>query len=107
MSTSVTIEHLEKFLKAKMKKGVYGSVQIHLVDGEVETVNDQTHFNKAAFIEHVEHPGKRFVVKNKGKKEEGPVIKLSENSDIVKKAVENPSENSVKPVETEAANDQN
>ncbi len=46
-----------------MQKGVHGSVQIHIHDGEITQVNDNTGYNTASFIDHVEKSLSRVVVK--------------------------------------------
>lgn len=62
---SVTLDHLTKHLAGKLKKGNYGSVLIHLRDGEVTGVKDNIEYNPASFVEHVEKPITRYVVRNK------------------------------------------
>lgn len=63
-----------------MKKGSYGSVLIHLRDGEVTGVKDNVEYNPAAFVDMVEKPVKRYVVRNSKIPE---IIEKAESEQIV------------------------
>lgn len=65
MSAKITMDHLAKFLQKKMRKGNYGQVRLHLNDGEITFVNYQEDYNAATFIDNVETPVNRLVVKSK------------------------------------------
>lgn len=47
-----------------------------ILDGEITQVNDTGVFNPVSFVEHVEKPTTRYIVRNKD---------LSENGDLIKK----------------------
>lgn len=84
----VTIDHLTKHLKKRLRKGDYGSVLITIQDGMVTGVNDLDSFNAAAFVDHVEKPATRYIIRNKeetvllekSKKEQDDTI-IEQNSD--------------------------
>lgn len=77
MSTIVTIEHLRKFLEKKLVRGVYGSVQIYLKDGEVESISFQEKYNPDAFVKHVEPNIKRYTVKTSNAPDSDVVRKVT------------------------------
>ena len=53
-----------------MKTGIHGSILLHIKDGIVTGVKFHEDFNIPAFIEHVEKPVSRAVVRVKAVKEE-------------------------------------
>jgi hypothetical protein len=62
---NATMEHLVKFLKKKQDTRNFGSVLVHFRDGEITGITEKNDFNAASFVEHVEHPLKRYVVRTK------------------------------------------
>jgi len=63
---NVKVEHLAKFLKTKLKTGVYGSVHISIQDGNVLNVSFQETFNSASFVCHTEQLPNHYRVKTYG-----------------------------------------
>ncbi len=53
-----------------MVKGNYGSVLIHIKDGEVSGVSDKDDYNYKQFKSHVRNHVSRYVVKTKSKDSE-------------------------------------
>ena len=66
---TVKIDHITKHLTKKLKKGNFGSVLIQIRDGVVTAIIDKSDFNSDAFIDHVEHPVSRVVVRSYKPKE--------------------------------------
>ena len=56
-----------------MKPGVHGSILLHIKDGIVTGVKFHEDFNIPSFVEHVEKPVSRAVVRIKAVKEEQKV----------------------------------
>lgn len=61
---TVKTDHVTKHLAKKLKKGNYGSVLIQIRDGVITAIIDKSDFNSDAFIDHVEHPVSRVVVRS-------------------------------------------
>jgi len=72
----ITIDHLTKHIKKRLKKGDYGSVLITIQDGIVTGVNDQESFNPTAFCTYVDKPVIRLAVRNK------PVNEKADSTDV-------------------------
>lgn len=74
---TVTLDHLTKYLKTRMRKGDYGSVLINIKNGEVTQVTEKKDFNGVNFVEHAEKPVTRYILTSKKKEEEPGIDNLS------------------------------
>jgi hypothetical protein len=76
---NVKVEHLTKFLKTKLKKGVYGSVHVSIQDGNVLNVSFQETFNSVSFVQHAEQLPNHYRVSTYGVGGKQPVSETVQN----------------------------
>lgn len=60
----ITIKHLVKYMRSKLKKGWHGTIMIKVEDGKIKLVTGQDTFNTSAFIDHCEQLPNRYVVRS-------------------------------------------
>lgn len=96
---SAELKDLMKFLKSKMKKGNYGSVQITIQDGKVIQVTEHKTFNTSAFssfCDSLPNPVTRLTVKNNNDSVVEGVEEKTTDEDKKTTDVENDVKNDIK-----------
>jgi hypothetical protein len=86
-----------KYLRSRLKKGVFGSIQLRIEDGNVIHVSEQNNHNPASFVDHCEQLPNRLVVRTYKSEDKKAVPETEQKPTNCSEVVKVDSDSNLKP----------